>query len=77
MPPFFCGRKRRQQHCGSHAGNDPASGIGHRHLDGESLDVALCAADVALCREIIFDALKNDGAFESVSRGKLNFHALV
>src|SRR6202035_2519449 len=61
LPPAFCGRKRRQQHRSSHARDDPAPRIGHRHLDGKRLDVAFGAADVALRREIILDALKNDG----------------
>src|ERR1700687_2248984 len=77
LPPVFCGRERRQQDSGGHAGGDPASGSGHRHLDGKSLDVALGAADVALGREIIFDALEKDGAVENVSRGKLDFQVLV
>src|SRR5882762_4605288 len=53
LPPVFCRSERRQQHRCGHTRDDPALRIGHRHLDGKRLDVALGAADIALRREII------------------------
>ena len=77
LPPASRGRKRRQQHRGGHARHEPAPGIGHRHLDGKCLDVALGPADVALRRKIVFDAFEDDRTFDDVSGRKPDLQMLV
>ncbi len=75
--PALLFRWRRQQHRRRHSREQPAARIRHGDLDGESLDVALRAAHVALRGEVVFHALEEHLAFEDVSRRKLHAQRLA
>src|SRR5216684_8962746 len=65
--PAFLFRGRGQQHRGGHPGDQTPAFVGHRDLDGEGLDVAFGAADVALRGEFILNAFEENRALEHVA----------